>query len=53
MSGQKTIAVMKTKRRTMVVDLHPRYWAIGVAFGKRNYHVQLGPLALSLTKRLK
>lgn len=50
MSAQKTLAVMKTKRRMMMLDFHPRYWAIGVAFGKRNYHLQLGPLALSLTK---
>ncbi|MCF8563411.1 hypothetical protein LLE49_01455 [Alicyclobacillus tolerans] len=50
MSGQKTLAVIKTRRRRLYVDYCPRYWAVGVAFGHANYHVQLGPLSLGVTK---
>jgi hypothetical protein len=49
---QKTLAVMKTKRRCVIVDFQPRYWAIGVGVGTKNYHVQLGPIGVSLSKRI-
>ena len=48
---QKTLAVMHTKRRYITVELVPRYWAIGLAFGTKNYHVHLGPIGISLSKK--
>ncbi|QQE78293.1 hypothetical protein [Alicyclobacillus sp. SO9] len=48
--GQKTLATVNMKRRCLVVEWTPRYWAVGLAFG-RNYHVQVGPVGLSLFKR--
>ena len=51
MIGQKTLAVVNTKRRCMTVEWMPRYWALGVAIGHRNCHVHLGPIGVSLSKR--
>ncbi len=50
MVTQRRIAVLKTKRRRVVVDLTPRYWAIGMAFGRPNVYVQLGPLGFGFQK---
>jgi hypothetical protein len=47
----KTLAIVHLKRRRLIVDLYPRYWALGFGLGKTNYHVQLGPLGVSLSKR--
>lgn len=51
MLTQRRIAVLTMKRRRFVVDLTPRYWAIGVAVGRPNVHVQVGPIGMALLKR--
>jgi hypothetical protein len=47
---QKTIACVKTRRRSILVDYNLRYWAVGVGVGKGNYHLQVGPIGVSLSK---
>lgn len=51
MVTQRQIAVVTMKRRRIVVDLTPRYWAIGLGVGRPNVHVQLGPIGIALLKR--
>lgn len=53
MIGQKTLAVVNMKHRCVVVEWMPRYWAIGLAVGHRNYHVHVGPIGVSMTKRAR
>ncbi|WP_157061811.1 hypothetical protein [Alicyclobacillus ferrooxydans] len=52
MVTQRRLAVLKTKRRRIVIDLTPRYWALGVAVGRPNVHVQFGPLGFGFQKKL-
>lgn len=47
---QKTLAYMKTRRRCVLIDCNLRYWAVGVGVGKGNYHLQVGPFGLSLSR---
>lgn len=50
MMSQKTLALVKTKKRRIVVDFCPKYWAIGVGFGRKRCHMQVGPIALAMCK---
>ncbi|MDQ0188389.1 hypothetical protein JI721_15725 [Alicyclobacillus cycloheptanicus] len=50
MASQKTFACMMTKKHRILVDLTPRYWALGVGVGRIRSHFQLGPLAFCVCK---
>ncbi|MCL6454103.1 MAG: hypothetical protein K6T78_10880 [Alicyclobacillus sp.] len=52
MVTQRRLAVVKMRRRRIVIDLTPRYWAVGLAVGRPNFHVQVGPIGLAVQKHV-
>lgn len=52
MRTQRRIAVVKMKRRRITVDLTMHYWALGVAVGRPNLHMQVGPIGIGFLKNV-